>query len=91
MRATPLAELLERIRAEYCEMPGLRLTRHQMQRLCGIEQSMCQRVLDSLVEMNFLCVKPDGTYARVMDGEMPHPRAAKADLRSERRVFERAR
>src|SRR6266852_4487927 len=42
------------------EMPGLRLTLDQMQRLCGIERTVCQMVLDMLVETNFLCVKPDG-------------------------------
>jgi hypothetical protein len=75
--------LLKRIRAEYLEMPGLRLKVEQAQRLCGVERAACQRVLDMLVEMKFLCVKPDGAYARLTDGA-DHPRAypAKADLRT---------
>lgn len=76
----PDPQLLERIRAEYLEMPGLRLRAEQVQRLCGIERTMCQMVLDTLVETNFLRMKSDGTYARPMDGEKSRPRPAKADL-----------
>ena len=68
MRTSPNLELLERTRAEYLEMPGLRLKAEQVQRLCGIERTMCQIVLDTLVETNFLCMKSDGAYARLMDG-----------------------
>ena len=59
--------VLERIRAEFLEMPGLRLRPEQVQRLCGVEQSVCKHVLDSLVDREFLCVKPDGAYARKAD------------------------
>ena len=59
--------VFERIRAEFLEMPGLRLKPEQVQRLCGVDQSLCQRVLDSLVDHEFLCVKPDGAYARKAD------------------------
>jgi hypothetical protein len=44
----------ERIRAEYLEMPGMSLRLEQVQRLCGLEQSICKKVLDSLVAVNFL-------------------------------------
>ncbi|HWW84014.1 MAG TPA: hypothetical protein VNZ26_10455 [Vicinamibacterales bacterium] len=81
----PHEHLLNRIRAEYLEMPGLRLTCTQMQRLCGIDRAICQMVLDTLVETRFLYIKADGTYARLTDGEIPYPRAAKADLRPEQR------
>lgn len=60
--------LLSRIRAEYLEMPGLRLTAPQAQRLCGAEGASCQAVLDLLVEERFLCRKPDGSYTRLTDG-----------------------
>ena len=59
--------VLERIRAEFLEMPGLRLKPEQVQRLCGVEQNVCKHVLDSLVDHEFLCVKPDGAYARKAD------------------------
>ena len=50
---------LERIRAEYLKMPGMTLRLEQVARLCGVERSLCQRVLEALVDMRFLCVKPD--------------------------------
>ncbi|HJZ72062.1 MAG TPA: hypothetical protein VKE51_09980 [Vicinamibacterales bacterium] len=66
----------ERVRAEYLEMPGLHLTIDQVQRLCGIERRTCTTVLEGLVEERFLCVKPNGAYARAWDGY--RPRSAKA-------------
>ena len=57
-------------------MPGLRLKADQVVRLCGVERTMCQRVLDTLVEVNFLRVRSDGTYARALDGEKSRPRPA---------------
>jgi hypothetical protein len=73
--------VLSRLRAEYLEMPGLRLTREQVQRLCGVERAVCQPVLDTLVETKFLCMKADGTYARLTDGaDVPRPRPAKATV-----------
>jgi CheY-like chemotaxis protein len=45
------------------EMPGLHLRLEQVQRLCGIERTVCQMVLDSLVDARFLSVKSDGHYA----------------------------
>jgi hypothetical protein len=79
----PHKTMLKRVRAEYLEMPGLRLTLEQAQRLCGLDEAMCKMVLDALVDDKFLCVKPDGVYARLTDGEMSRPRPAKADLRAE--------
>jgi hypothetical protein len=35
-------------------MPGRRLKPEQVQRLCGIEQTICQLVLESLVDAKFL-------------------------------------
>ena len=60
--------LLKRVRAEYLEMPGLRLTLEQAQRLCGVERTMCHQVLEGLVLERFLCKKPNGTYARLSEG-----------------------
>jgi hypothetical protein len=81
-----IEDVLNSLRAEYLGMPGLRLTSEQAQRLCGIERTMCQLVLDALVDAKFLCVKPDGAYARLTDEETPRPHAAKASLRPEPRV-----
>jgi hypothetical protein len=90
--------VLRRLRAEFLEMPGLRLTPEQAQYLCGVERALCQRVLDSLVEAKFLCVKPDGAYARFVDGdaggrsggEAPNIYLSAAELRALQNVFEAA-
>jgi hypothetical protein len=80
------ARFVERIRAEYLEMPGLRLKSEQVARLCGVERAACQVALDELVKAGFLCVKADGAYGRSTDGVHARPRAVKADLRSRPRV-----
>jgi len=64
----------ERLRAEFIEMPGLRLTSEQVQRLCGVERRVCQMVLDALVDAKFLARAPDGAYARLTDGAVAYPR-----------------
>ena len=68
---------IERLRAEFLEMPGLRLTVVQVQRLCGVDQAVCQGVLDALVDVRFLRVNPDGTYARLSDLDASRPRPAR--------------
>jgi hypothetical protein len=78
--------LLTRIRAEYHEMPGLRLTPAQVQRLCGVEQALCRILLDTLVDEKFLCVKSDGHFARLTGDLIQHPQTAKADLRTGKRT-----
>ena len=82
----PHNTMIRRIRAEYLEMPGLRLTLEQAQRLCGVEGALCKMVLEALVDDKFLCVRSDGAYSRLTDGEMSGPRTAKADLRAEQSV-----
>jgi hypothetical protein len=56
-------DVLERIRAEYLEMPGMRLTAMQVRRLCGVDAETCEAI-ESLVAMRFLSVNADGTYVR---------------------------
>ena len=75
-----IQDVIQRVRAEYLEMPGLRLKAEQVQRLCGIERTTCQLVLDTLVNANFLCVKADGHYARVTEGRFSRPQPARADF-----------
>ena len=72
--------ILNRLRAEYLEMPGLQLTAGQIQRLCGIEPKVCQAALDALVDAKFLCMRSGGHYARFTDGEIRRPHPAKANL-----------
>jgi hypothetical protein len=68
--------LFDRIRAEYLEMPGMTLRLEQVARLCGIDRSACQAVLDALVEVKFLRVTSNGAYARVTTESTHRPRGA---------------
>ena len=56
---------LDRVRSEFIEMPGMRLTAPQVERLCGIDRAVCQQVLSELVETRFLTHHPDGVYTRL--------------------------
>jgi hypothetical protein len=56
------AQLLHRIRAEFREMPCLRLTCGQAQRLFGMRPDVCERVFASLVEEGTLTCGPDARY-----------------------------
>jgi hypothetical protein len=47
-------ELYARIRGEYRELPGLRLTLPQAARLFNLELTGCERVFDALVREGFL-------------------------------------
>ena len=77
---TTLDDVVNRLRAEFLEMPGLRLTSGQVQRLCGVDKTLCQLGLDSLVATKFLYVTSDGVYARTTDGEVSRQRVARAGL-----------
>ncbi len=58
-------KLNRRIRAEYIESPGLKLTRRQAQRLWGMDRETCDRMLDRMVEARFLRRRADDTYVRL--------------------------
>src|SRR5438093_7064912 len=55
-------QLLDRIRGEYVEMPGLRLTFPQACRLWHVDPQTCQTVLRDLVAERFLHQAQDGAY-----------------------------
>jgi hypothetical protein len=57
------AELLARIRAEYLEMPGLRLTAPQAQCLFGLDSETWEGVLAALLDARFLCRTHTGLFA----------------------------
>ncbi len=59
---------LRRIRAEYLEMPGLKLTAAQAQRLWGFDPVQCEVLLAKLMAVGFLRRMRDGTYVRVQSG-----------------------
>jgi len=56
--------LLQRVRAEFTEMPGLRLTPAQAARLLGLDHHSCDRVINVLVRSAFLKWTPDGSVVR---------------------------
>jgi hypothetical protein len=56
--------LLQRVRAEFNEMPGLRLTPAQAARLLGLDDRSCDRVIKLLVRSAFLRWTPDGSVVR---------------------------
>ena len=76
----PRDQILLRIRSEYMEMPGLRLTHAQAQRLWGLDARACAELLEWLTEDKFLYCRADGTYARISDGAtaFPLPRMTRA-------------
>jgi len=57
-----LVRLLDIVRAEYLEMPGLRLTRRQAQRLWALDGATCDALLDMLESTHFLRRSPRGEY-----------------------------
>jgi len=95
----PHNTILNRIRAEYLEVPGLRLTVEQARRLCGVQGALCQCALDTLVDTEFLRVKSDGAYARSADSsrgrregrEIPNVYLSNAELKALQDVFEAAK
>lgn len=55
---------MRRVRSEYLEMPGLRLTLAQAQRLWGLDRAACDALLGALVEAKFLFKTRDGAFVR---------------------------
>ena len=80
MNAPVATHILQRIKSEYIEMPGLTLRPEQVQRLCGVDGASCERVLEALVESGFLSKRSDGAYGRYRNPDISRARQAKATL-----------
>jgi hypothetical protein len=65
---------VRRIYNEYLEMPGLRLTCNQAQRLWGLEAAACEEALGWLISAGFLRRTAAGLYARRTDVPFHDPR-----------------
>jgi hypothetical protein len=63
-------DVLRRVRGEFLEMPGMRLTEAQAGRLWNLDASSCSRLLSALVESQFLFRTRDGAFMRL---EHAHP------------------
>ena len=61
------AAMLQRIRGEFREMPGLKLTTAQAARLWHLDQASSRVFLDALVVDGMLKRKPDGVYLVASD------------------------
>lgn len=59
-----LEDALRRVQGEYIEMPGLRLTTAQAQRLWGLDRAACDALLGALVDAKFLFRTRDGAFVR---------------------------
>ncbi len=57
--------LVERVRCEFLEMPGLQLTVQQATRLWGLDRRSCEAVIESLVRSEFLKRTASGAVARI--------------------------
>ena len=71
-----------RLYSEYIEMPGLRLTCAEAQRLCGLDETTCRLALDALMGAGFLRRTDAGQYVRLTEGRDTAPplRMAKATI-----------
>jgi len=62
---TDIDAVVGRVREEFREMPGLRLTPAQAMRLWGLEVHTCRAVIDALVAAAFLKWTAAGAVTRV--------------------------
>ena len=62
--SAPLSGLLQRVREQYSEMPGLTLTKPQAMRLFGVAPSVCAAMFRALVMEDFLSCTGEGVFAR---------------------------
>jgi len=61
---SPSHALLNRVKSEYLEMPGLRLRIDQAQRLWNLDRASCETLLGFLVEKKFLRRDADNVYGK---------------------------
>jgi hypothetical protein len=61
-KSPPPESLVARVRREYFEMPGLRVTLEQACRLWQVDVSTCEMLLVYLVRVGFLCRTDTGFY-----------------------------
>ncbi len=64
-RDCDLSDVAVRVHAEYREMPGLRLTAGQAQRLWNLDRERCEAVLRVLIDAGVLKRTADGSFILV--------------------------
>ena len=60
----PFGEALQRVKGEFLEMPGLKLTESQARRLWALDGDVCHAVLTALVESRFLVRTRQAAFTR---------------------------
>ena len=64
METPPILETLVRMQTEWMEMPQLKITRRQAQRLWSLSNETCETAFATLIRKGFLVQAPDGAYMR---------------------------
>ena len=65
MNQTTTDSILKRVQSEYCEMPGLHLSKAQAQRLWNLDPRSCDVIFDALEASHFLKRTHADSYVRV--------------------------
>jgi hypothetical protein len=66
-----IVALLERVRAEFLEAPGMRLSEAQVTRLFHLDALTTISILTALCDVGFLVKDASGRYARVLERSTP--------------------
>lgn len=64
MPCTSVTDAVALIQMEYAELPGLKLTYWQAQRLWDLPDDVCERALTTLTQARILMRTVDGAYVR---------------------------
>lgn len=64
MHDPAIERLLQRVRGEFRDMPGLHVTPAQAARLFGVDADLCERLVTRLVETRDLARGADGRISR---------------------------
>ncbi len=64
-----LLDVERRIRTEFRQMPGLRLTKPQFRRLYGLDAVSCDLVLAGLIDRHVLATASDGRFGTADETE----------------------
>ena len=62
-----LVNLVQRIREEFEEAPGLRVSVKEASRFWGLDETTCEQVLAQLLAAGFLARGGDGRYRQTYD------------------------
>jgi hypothetical protein len=64
METPHILETLVRMQTEWTEMPQLKITRRQAERLWSLSNETCETAFATLIRKGFLVQAPDGAYVR---------------------------